>query len=228
MKRKTMYKLFLIGLLLISSTAFAQKAAVLQVLKKYNVSEDVLSTNLKANLEKYRHEVQRTVTLNEKDKVYISTFDPMKQELPQWTLVSVNGKSPSKNEQKAFTKEHDNKLDFKIDESSLAIAKDDGSQLEITYQFDPASLDKEHGFLKDCLYTIHINAKTGKMEKITETNLKDLRIKILKVTKMTTLVNYRYIEKDKLYVPTDSRVEIIIKMLGNELPMVTSEVYSIK
>ena len=36
MKRKTMYKLFLVGLLLISSTAFAQKAAVLQVLKKYN------------------------------------------------------------------------------------------------------------------------------------------------------------------------------------------------
>ena len=89
MKRKTMYKLFLVGLLLISSTAFAQKAAVLQVLKKYNVSEDVLSTNLKANLEKYRHEVQRTVTLNEKDKVYISTFDPMKQELPTPACTSA-------------------------------------------------------------------------------------------------------------------------------------------
>jgi len=228
MKNKSMNKTFFAALLLFSPAAFAQKATVLQSLKKYNVSEEVLNTNLRANLEKYSHEVQRTVTVNDKDKVYISTFDPKKQDPPQWTLVSVNGKSPSGSEQKAFTKEHDTRTDFKIDENSLKVAKDDGSQLEITYQYDPTSLDKEHGFLKDCLYTLHINAKTGKLEKMTEVNLKDLRIKILKVTKMTTLVNYRYIEQDKVYVPTDSNIELVIRMLGNELPMITSEKYTIK
>jgi hypothetical protein len=223
-----MKKIFLALLMLTSTTIFAQKDAVIQALKKYNVSENVLNVNFKDNLEKYKHEVQRTVTLNEKDKVYISNFDPSKQEQPKWTLTSVNGKSPSNSEQKAFDKEHDQKLNFKVDESTYKVAKDDGNSLEITYQFDPSSLDSDHLFLKDCLYTLHINAKTGKLEKMTEVNLKDLKIKILKVTKMTTLVNFQYIEKDQTYIPTSNIVEIVIKMLGNELPMTTAEKYSLK
>jgi len=223
-----MKKIILAALLLSSTTLFAQKSAVLQALKKYNVSEDVLNTNIKANLEKYAHQVQRTVTFNDKDKVYISSFDPSKKDQPQWTLVSVNGKNPSKGDQKAFEKEHDMKTDFKIDENSLKVAKDDGNSLEISYQFDPTSLDNDHAFLKDCLYTLHINAKTGRLEKMTEINLKDLRIKILKITKMATIVNYKYIENDKTYIPVDSNVELIIKMLGNEIPMITAEKYTLK
>lgn len=223
-----MKRIVLAALLLLSNVAFAQKEAVLQALKKYNVSEDVLRTNLKDNLEKYSHQVQRTVTVNEKDKVFISNFDPNAQDQSKWTLTTVNGKSPSKAEQKAFDKEHDMKLDFKIDENTFKVAKDDGSSLEITFQYDPTSLDADHLFLKDCLYTLHINAKTGRLEKLTEINLKDLKIKILKVTKMSTVINYKYIEKDKVYVPIDSYIEIVIKMLGNELPMVTAEKYTIK
>lgn len=223
-----MKKLIIAVLLLTSFTAFAQKSSVLQAFKKYNVSEDVLNTDFKVNLEKYAYEVQRTVTLNEKSKVYVSNFDPSKQDSLKWTLVSVNGKSPSKGEQKAFDKEHDLKLNFKIDESTFKVAKDDGNKLEISYQYDPATLDKDHLFLKDCLYTLHINAKTGRLEKLTEINLKDLKIKILKVTKMATLINFTYVEKDKVYVPTDNSIEIVIKMLGNEIPMLTTEKFIIK
>lgn len=223
-----MKKIIFAALLLSSNALLAQKSAVLQALKKYNVSEEVLNTNLKENLEKYTHQVQRTVTFNDKDKVYISTFDPSKPNPPQWTLVSVNGKKPSNSDQKAFEKEHDMKVDFNIDENSLQVAKDDGSALEISYQLDPASLDKDHGFLKDCLYTLHINAKTGRLEKMTEANLKDLRIKILKITKMATVTNYKYLEKDKIYIPVDNYVELIIKMLGNEMPMTTAETYTLK
>jgi len=223
-----MKKLILAVLILSGQTLFAQKSVVIDALKKYNVSEDVLSTNLKDNLEKYAYQMQRTVTLNEKDKVYLSSFDPTKQEQPQWTLVSVNGKNPSSGEQKAFDKEHNTKTNFKVDESSYKIVKDDGNILQISYQYDPTSVDADHGFFKDCLFTLHINAKTGRLEKMTEVNLKDIKIKILKVTSLTTEVNYRYIEKDKIYVPTDSRVNLVIKMLGNELPMITSEKYTIK
>lgn len=212
----------------IGFVAFAQKSLVLQTLKKYHVSEDVLKPNLKDNLEKYAHEVERTVSFNDKDKVYISSFDPNKQDTPQWTLVSVNGKKPSKGEQKAFDKEHNQKTDFKVDDNSYKIAKDDGNTLEITYQYDPSTIDSEHGFFKDCLFTLHINAKTGRLEKITEVNLKDLRIKILKATKLTTEVTYQYIEKDKIYVPVNDRVEVVIKMLGNEMPMITTDKYTLK
>lgn len=213
---------------LLGYSAFAQKSLVLQALKKYNVSEEVLNPNLKDNLEKYAHEVQRTVTVNDKDKVYISTFDPNKQDPPQWTLVSVNGKNPSKGEQKAFDKEHNIKTNFKVDDNSYKVTKDDGNTLEITYQYDPTTIDSDHGFFKDCLFTLHINAKTGRLEKMTEVNLKDLRIKILKATKLTTEVTYQYIEKDKTYVPVNDRVEVVIKMLGNEMPMITTDKYTLK
>ncbi len=224
-----MKKLF-ISLLMtsIGCVAFAQKSLVLQTLKKYQVSEEVLKPNLKDNLEKYAHEVERTVTFNDKDKVYISSFDPNKQDTPQWTLVSVNGKSPSKGEQKAFDKEHNQKTDFKVDDNSYKVAKDDGSTLEITYQYDPTTVDSDHGFFKDCLFTLHINPKTGRLERMTEVNLKDLRIKILKATKLTTEVTYQYIEKDKTYVPVNDRVEVVIKMLGNEMPMITTDKYTLK
>ena len=224
-----MKKLILsLAVISLSCHTFAQKSAVLQVLKKYNVSEEVLNPNLKDNLEKYAHEVQRTVTVNDKDKVYISSFDPNKQDPPQWTLVSVNGKSPSKGEQKAFEKEHNQKTDFKVDYNSYKVTKDDGSTLEITYQYDPTTVDSDHSFFKDCLFTLHINAKTGRLEKMTEVNLKDLRIKILKATKLTTEVTYQYIEKDKTYVPINDRVEVVIKMLGNEMPMITTDKYTLK
>lgn len=213
---------------LLGYSAFAQRSIVLQALKKYNVSEEVLNPNLKDNLEKYAHEVQRTVTVNDKDKVYISTFDPNKQDPPQWTLVSVNGKNPSKGEQKAFDKEHNIKTNFKVDDNSYKVTKDDENTLEITYQYDPTTVDSDHGFFKDCLFTLHINAKTGRLEKMTEVNLKDLRIKILKATKLTTEVTYQYIEKDKTYVPVNDRVEVVIKMLGNEMPMITADKYTLK
>ncbi|WP_199121477.1 hypothetical protein [Pedobacter sp. ASV28] len=45
---------------------------------------------------------------------------------------------------------------------------------------------------------------------------------------MTTEVTYQYIEKDKTYVPLNDRVEVIIKMLGNKLPMITTDRYTIK
>jgi hypothetical protein len=49
-----------------------------------------------------------------------------------------------------------------------------------------------------------------------------------KATKLTTQVTYQYIEKDKTYVPLNDRVEVVIKMLGKELPMITTDRYIVK
>lgn len=221
-------KLMFLILVFCSNVLYAQKSAVLQAFKKYNVSEDVLRTNLKDNLEKYVHEVQRVVTVNDKDKVYLSNFDPNKPAPPQWALVSVNGKTPSKADQKAFDKEHEIKTNFQIDESSYKVVKDDGKTLEISYQYNPASLDADHLFFKDCLFTLHINATTGRLVRMREVNLKDLKIKILKISSLVTEVNYAYIEKDKCYVPTTDRIEMVIKLLGQEMPMITTDTYTLK
>lgn len=48
-----MRKLLFMLMLLYCNTLFAQKDNVLQAFKKYNVSGDVLNTDLKSNLDRY-------------------------------------------------------------------------------------------------------------------------------------------------------------------------------
>ena len=223
-----MKKLFAVALfVLLNNFAFAQKDQVLAVLKKYNINEQVLDPNLRDNIEQYAYNLQRTVSLSGKDKVYQSSYDPTKDEANRWTLNSVNGKNPSKHDIKAFNDEHTIKVHFKVDESTYKVAKDDGKMIELTYQYDPSSLDSDHQFLKDCVITLFINAKTGLLEKSAELNLKNLKIKILKVTKLTSDVSYVYHQANKNYTVANETITVIIKMLGNEIPMITTNTYTL-
>lgn len=223
-----MKKFLVIALLvLLHDMAFAQKDQVLAVLKKYNISEQVLDPNLKDNMENYAYNVQRIVSLQGKDKVYQSTFDPTKDEANRWTLSTVNGKSPSKHDIKTFNEEHQLKVHFKVDENSYKVGRDDGNIVEISYQYDPSSLSAEQSFLKDCQITLYINAKTGLLEKSSELNLKDLHIKILKIVKLTSDIYYTYQPATKSYTIANDAVTVVVKMLGNEMPMVTSNKYTL-
>lgn len=223
-----MKKFFAVALFVVlHNFAFAQKDQVLSVFKKYNINEQVLDPNLRDNIEKYAYNLQRTVTLSAKDKVYQSSYDPTKDEASRWTLNTVNGKKPSKHDINAFNDEHAIKVHFKVDESTYKVAKDDGKMVEITYQYDPSSLDSEHQFLKDCVITLFINAKTGLLEKSSELNLKNLKIKILKITKLTSDVNYLYNQASKSYTVSNETITVIIKMLGNEIPMITTNTYTL-
>ena len=223
-----MKKFFALALFVVlNNFAFAQKDLVLSLLKKYNINEQVLDPNLRDNLEKYAYNMQRTVTLAAKDKVYQSSYDPTQDEAKRWTLSTVNGKKPSKHDINTFNDEHAMKVHFKVDENTYKVAKDDGNNVEITYQYDPSSLDSDHQFLKDCLITLFINAKTGRLEKSSELNLKNLKIKILKVTKLTSDVTYAYNEANKNYTVANETITVVIKMLGNEMPMVTTNKYTL-
>lgn len=223
-----MKKIYIVLLLVVvNNVAFAQKEEVLNVLKKYNINTNVLDPNLRDDIEKYQYHLERTVSIAGKDKVYQSSFDPSKDEANRWTLITVNGKKPSNHDVKAFNDEHAIKVHFKVDENTYKVVKDDGKMIEISYQYDLSSLDSDHQFLKDCLITLFINAKTKLLERSTELNLKNLKIKILKVTKLTSDIAYVYHEKDNTYTINNEMITIVIKMLGNEIPMITTNKYTL-
>lgn len=222
-----MKKFFALALFVVlHKVAFAQKDQVMDVFKKYNINEQVLDPNLRDGMEKYAYQLERTITLSGKDKVYQSSYDPSQDESNRWTLSTVNGKKPSKHDINTFNDEHAMKVHFKVDENTYKVTKDDGNRIEITYQYDPSSLDLDHQFLKDCLITLFINAKTGRLEKSSELNLKNLKIKILKITKLTSDVNYVYNTTNKNYIISNETVTVVIKMLGNEMPMITTNKYT--
>lgn len=211
-----------------SSICTAQISAVRDALKKYNIDEAVLDPNIKENSEKYAFDFERTVTTTNSTKVYLGNFDPSKSGAARWTLVSVNGMRPGLLDNKAWNDEHSMVVHFKADENSYKIISDDGNMLQISYEYDESSLDSDHFFLKDCVFTLFINTKTGKLEKSTEINLKELRIKTVKASKLEGNSDYTYNAADKTILLQNEEITVTIKMLGLEVPMTTKSKYTYK
>ncbi len=229
LKQMKMKKMLALGSCIVMSvSAFAQKSAVMEVLNKYNIDAIVLDPNLKVNSDNYYYDLTSTMVTGDKVKNFVSYYDPSKKGDDRWVLVSVNGKGASSSDEKIFEKQHAIVNNFKADDHSYKVVKDDGGYVEITYQYDPASLNKDNGFLKDCVIKLVVNTQTGRLERAEEENLKELKIKILKVTKLNSATHFMYVEKEQKYLVQKEDVAMIIKMLGQEVPTTTVNTYNYK
>ncbi len=220
--------IFVFLFVFISFNSYSQKSVVLSALAKYNVDTSVLNPNLGANSMNYPYDLKRVVTTEQSEKIYLSSFNPQKTGSERWTLLSVNGKQPSGTDLKNFNKEHETVFNYKINENTLKVARDDGKILQITYRYDPASIDADHSFLKDCLFTMVINATTGKLQSVLQKNLKDLKIKIVKASKLDGHSDYMYNEKDKKYLPANCEIVVVMKLIGQQVSIITTDTYSYK
>lgn len=223
---KNRLSMLLTVLILIPACVFSQKSAVEDALKKYHVSYDVLNPDLPKNSWEVPYQVTRTVTTDNGAKIYLSSYDPTKSGLSRWTLQSVNSKPPSRKELEAFDKEHSEVLSYRMDENTLKVVKDDGKKLYISYQYQPGSIDEDHSFLKDCLFTAVIDIASGKLEAVNQKNLKNLKIKIVKVVKLTGDSRYQYSDKLQKYLLQETEVVVVAKVLGMQTPITTRDVYS--
>jgi hypothetical protein len=223
---KNRISMLLAWVALLPAVALCQKSAVEEAFKKYHVSYDVLNPDLPKNSLEVPCNLKRTVTTDNGAKIYLSSYDPTKSGLSRWTLQSVNSKPPSRKELEAFDKEHSEVLSYRIDENTLKVTKDDGRKLYISYQYQPGDIDEDHSFLKDCLFTAVIDIASGKLEAVTQKNLKNLKIKIVKVVKLTGDSRYQYSEKLQKYLLQEAEVVVVAKVLGMQTPITTRDVYS--
>lgn len=211
-----------------SINAFSQQAAVLAAFEKYHIDTAVLNPDMGLNALHYRYDLKREVNTEGNYKVYLSNYDPAKTGLECWTLQSVNGKAPSKAELKNFDKEHKYIPAYTIDKASLTIISDDGQTLHIGYKYTAASVDADHSFLKDCTFTAVIKTSTGRLESTAQKNLKDVKIKIVKAVKLEGTTHYIYDEQDKKYLISTAEVVAVVKVLGQQLAIVTTDSYTYK
>ncbi|WP_316838458.1 hypothetical protein [Pedobacter gandavensis] len=224
-----MRKLILITLLNFSVIAsFAQKSVVLEAFAKHGIDTALLSTATKPRPDNYAFDLKYSSIASNKETVTLASYDPSKPEAERWTVISVKGKAPGKSEIKAFLKAHakPQSQTARVDESTYKIEKENAEVLVISYKQDPASLPAEASFLKDCKLHMTINLKTKRLDKIQSLNEKPLKIKIFNAEKLDLVIKFNYNEMEKAYFVESEDLNLMVKFLGQLVPMETLSEYS--
>lgn len=215
-------------MVLICGHAKAQKDAVLAVLAKYKLDEKILDEKLRQKPTDYSYDLKETVSTEGKEKVVLAHYDASKNEEERWDVISADDEKPSTAEIKRFMKEHGKAPTppIRIDDSSYKIEKEDANNLVVSFKPDPASLVGDNTFLKDCRIFLTIDLKTGKLIKGESLNEKPLKIKTFNVPSMTTSAELNWNEAAGLYLPKKETINLVIKLLGQQIETLTIFEYS--
>lgn len=215
---------FLLAISMLSASA--QKTSVLSVLSKYNIDAAILDPNNFVQPDDYSFDLKQSTSAAGKGKTIEAKFDPSAPANEQWTVVSVDGKSPSKGDINEFRKNQSKPAQSKSDDSSFRIEKETPDYLVISSKIDAATAPKDAAFMKDCRSLITVNLKTKRVEQIQTLNEKPVKIKILSVDKLNIVTKYRWDEQAKRYFTINQNLDMQGKFLGQSLPVQTISEYS--
>lgn len=215
--------------LLISFTfsTSAQKSTVLAAFSKYNIDAGILDANNIKQPEDYAFEFKQTIIAGGKQTVTVAKFDPSNSKEEQWTVVSVDGKTPSRGEISSFRKNQNKQASStQTDDASYKIEKESSDYLVVSFKQDANSVPKDAAFMKDCRSYLTINLKTKKLEQAQSINEKPVKIKILNAEKFDLVIKYTWNEQAKRYLTASENVDIQAKFLGQATNVQTLSEYS--
>lgn len=221
--------LLVIFLLAVSTyTVSAQKSVVVAALSKHGIDAGILDPQTMQQQDDYAFDLKFTSTTAGKQTVTLAKFDPSNPESERWTVVSVDGKSPSRAEINSFRKNHSKQqpVTTRADDSSYKIDKETADYLLVSYKQDPASTPKDAGFMKDCRFYLTINLKTGKAEQVQAINEKPVKIKILNAEKFELTVKYSWNDQAKRYFTINEDLNMLAKFLGQTTTVETVSEYT--
>ena len=220
----------LITLLLLSASVIrvsAQKQAVLDLLKKHSVEASVLDQQSKQPVDDHAFDLKYNIITENKEAITLAKYDPSKPQAERWTVISVKGKAPSKSDIKTFLKTHSKSpVAAKIDDATFLVEKETPEALVISYKQEEASLPAEAKFMKDCRMHMTINLKTKKIDQIQSLNERPLKIKIFNAEKLDLVVKLSWNEQEQRYFTESEDMNLIVKFLGQLVPMETISEYS--
>jgi len=222
-----MNSVILFLMMLFASTISAQKSKISDVFFKYGIDSSVLNPEKTKRPDNYAFDFKQTVITSASEAVTIAKFDPANAETERWTVVSVDGKSPSKSAINTFRKNQNKPSPvLQADDASYKIEKESADQLVISYKFDPSSLNKENGFIKDCRFYMTINLKSKKLDQIETLNEKPVKINILTADKFDLVVKYKWDDQSRQYLPVNEKLRMEAKFIGQATNVDTITEYS--
>lgn len=205
----------------------AQKNAVLDAFSKHGIDATILDPANVQEPDDYAFDFRQTTIAGGKTNVTIAKFDPSLPKEEQWTVVSMDGKSPSKGDIKTFRKgKVKPESSTRADDASYRIEKEAADRLVFSYKPDAASVPKDAAFMKDCRLYLTINLKSKKLEQVQALNEKPLKIKILNAEKLVLTTTYTRNEETKRYFPVNEDLNIQAKFIGQALTVQTITEYS--
>lgn len=219
------------GLLLVAAgtmTAAAQKSAALDALSKHGVDAGVLDAAQMRQPDNFAYDLTFTSTAAGKTTTTAAKYDPSASGDERWTVVSVNGKSPSRMEVNSFRKDHSKPkpAEARPADASYKVEKETADQLIISYKHDPATISKDASFMKDCRSYLTINLLTKRVEQVEALNEKPVKINILNADRFDLTVKYVWNEQAKQYLTVSEHLEMDARFMGQAANVETLSVYS--
>ncbi|WP_316828935.1 hypothetical protein [Pedobacter miscanthi] len=205
----------------------AQKSAVEAAFSKLGVDASILNPENVKLPEDYSFELKQSTTTAGKTNVIAANFDPASPKEERWTVVSVNGKSPSKGDINSFRKDRAKEHPAtKGDDASYKIEKETADQLVFSYKIEATSLPKEAAFMKDCRIYMTVNLRTKKLEQMRTLNEKPVKIAMLTADKFELNSKVVLNADAKRYFPVNEELDMQAKFLGQSVSVQTVTAYS--
>lgn len=222
---KTLFALFLWVISTLSVSA--QKSAVLDVFSKHGIDAGILDPNYLQQPEDFAYDLRQTTIAGGKETVIEAKFDPAGPKDEQWTVVAVNGKSPSKSDINSFRKNQSKPAESnQADIASYRVEKESSDYLVVSYKPDAASIPRDAAFMKDCRSYLTINLKNKALEQVQVLNEKPVKIKILNAEKFDVVTKYSWNGQAKRYFAMNQNLNILAKFLGQTVTVQTTSEYS--
>lgn len=186
--------------------ASAQKAVVDSVFSKHGLDQFILDpANFRLPVDHAFDLKESTITAGT-TKVIEAKFDPSHPPKDQWTVVSVDGKSPSLYESNTFRNTKAKQAVDKPDDKTYKIESESADKLVISYKLEAKSIPRETDFLKDCRVYMAIDLKTKHLSQLQLLNEKPVKVGPLQAKKFELVTKYTYNETTKRYLPASDNL----------------------
>lgn len=220
---------FLLLTLMAFISACTTNEEVLRELENHKITGELLTHNLRDADARHYFELKSVMINGEEKSITESTFDPTKEIGKRWTLVSVDGNTPTDQEQKDFDKTHNTKrkdINGRVDKKSWGIEKNNKDSLIFSFRFDKQSLPHKYAFLEECKGLAYYNKQTGRLEKAEFVNEKPIKIKLLNVSRLDMIVYFEYREEEGNYLIRSEELDMDVSLFGQEVLIRENNEYS--
>lgn len=224
MKLPTVVLLFFLG----TTVVQAQKSELEKKLNELGITSGLAFNDLSGNNSAFSCKATMTEITSDKTTVRKASFDPRKEEGSHWTLLSVDGRTPSKKEFKHFNKEYNtsnDNLKAEPDKNSWTIVSEDEHLLVIGLKYNEADLPHKYKFLAECNAEIYVDKEAKRLYKVKFYNTTPLKIKIFNVIKLDMTVELMPAADGSTTLTKDQTIVMDVKMLGQMVEITEETAY---
>lgn len=214
-------------LALMAVSGFCQRPDVLAAFKKYKIDPVTIDSLTAHNELRLSFDLVTTIVTESNEKVYKANHVAGNASDSGWHLQTVNNGTPSALDRNTFQKQHNGNIPALMpDTSTYKIVKDDGKELVISFQYDPASMVADNKFMKNAVVKLFFDAPQGRLLRSEGGIDKAFKIKMFKANYMTSTVSYQYQPTIGRYLPQKEEVSVNLSLLGQAVDMITTNAYS--